>query len=239
MNFESTNNQLLELYESKYPELTKLLSAANENIEHREEKATNPLLLQIDEKYANADFKVMIFGKETNNWEKEFSGKKIDPTHEDGTLYEVYNDFFLNRDYIKHGGQFLNFIEQLKQNLDDKVGMVWNNVLKIGKYGTGEPCTSLIEIQYDHFNVINDEIKILQPDLLIFLSCHGYDKYIERSLGALNKSPIEGFEKHQLCKFKLANNIPAIRTYHPGYLYRIGYDRYYEVIMAEIKKGRE
>ena len=99
--------------------------------------------------------------------------------------------------------------------------------MKIGKSDVGTPQQGLINYTIDYFNVIPQEIEILKPNVLLFLSGHTYDEYIKKSVGNFTVVPIEGFTTNELCilKFDDINIDLAIRTYHPGYLQRMGEKR--------------
>jgi hypothetical protein len=236
MNIQKTSKKLLELYTERYLKLSELLTKKNKTLGHSN-KATNPLLLKIDEKYANANFKIMIFGQETNYWyseenEGEFYAK-IKP------IFDLYKDFFLSKDCYSYGGQFWNgvskFVQLAEKKINEEVGLVWNNVIKVGKCGKGTPLKSIQEIQFKHFNIIQEEIKILKPDLLVFFSGPNYDCYIEKSFEKLEKISINGFLERQLCELKLSSFVPAFRTYHSNYLWRNDMNKFFEPIIEKIK----
>jgi hypothetical protein len=236
MNIKKTNKKLLDLYKERYLKLSELLTKKNKTLGHSN-KSTNPLLLKIDEKYANANFKIMVFGQETNYWyseenEGEFHGK-IKP------IFDLYEDFFLSNDCYSYGGQFWNgvskFVQLAEKEINEEVGLVWNNVIKVGKCGKGTPLKSIQEIQFKYFNIIKEEIKILKPDLLVFFSGPNYDYHIEKSFEKLEKISINGFSERQLCELKLSCLVPAFRTYHPNYLWRNDINKFLEPIIEKIK----
>lgn len=236
MNIEKTNQKLLELYQGKYPKLSQLLIEKNHSLKHSD-KATNPLMLKVDEKYANAELKIMFFGQETNYWysEKnkgEFHGE-IEP------IFNLYEEFYLSNNCYSYGGQFWNGIGRfgslLEKEVDKKVGLIWNNVIKIGKCGIGTPFASIQEIQFEHFNVIQKEIEILNPDILVFFSGPNYDGHIKRTFGNLGRKSISGFTERQLCELNVLETVPAFRTYHPNYLWRNDIDSYLNPIVQNAK----
>lgn len=124
------NNQLQNLYHSKWNELSSELQNIL-NDEKKEKKPTNPLLLKINErKYSNADIKIMIFGQETNDWEGDFN-------NDIGHLLQEYDNFFNSQDSFSYGGQFWNgyskFITLLQERFPNSIiESVWSNVIKIG-----------------------------------------------------------------------------------------------------------
>ena len=185
--------------------------------------ATHPLLLKSDKEFEEAELKVMFFGPETNEWNGVFE-ENIDID----SITTVYDEFYLQKGYEKYGKPFWNFIKRLKNiQSEKKIGYIWNNVLKIGKSDVGTPQQGLINYTIDYFNVIPQEIEILKPNVLLFLSGHTYDEYIKKSVGNFTVVPIEGFTTNELCilKFDDINIDLAIRTYHPGYLQRMGEKR--------------
>lgn len=230
------NQKLLDLYKQKYPVLSQVLLEKNKSLTHAD-KATNPLLIKVDSQYTNSDLKVMFFGQETNYWygEKnkgEFIGQ-IEP------LLDLYESFYLKGKCYSYGGQFWNGVSRFKQllsnDLNVKVGLVWNNVIKIGKCGRGMPFKSIQDTQFEYFNVIQEEIKILSPDILVFFSGPNYDVQIAKSFGELQKFRIENFAERQICQLILTDTPLAFRTYHPNYLWRNDINAYLNSILERVK----
>ncbi len=132
---------------------------------------TNPLLLKVDEEeFEKSDIKVMIFGQETWGWH-EFST----PIEEGMNKYE---SFFIKENFYKRHKKsafwkaFKFFKSNLKRHFDDKsVTFVWNNISKIGKNNGKTGVTKEIrELEQNYFNVIKEELEILKPDIVIFLT---------------------------------------------------------------------
>jgi hypothetical protein len=215
------NELLKNLYSSKWGKINEMLQSFNEDDpEDLENLATHPLLIKTDDEYAKADLKVMFFGQETNEWNGVF-----EEYADLESVLAVYEDFYLKRGYEQYGKPFWNFIRNLKSTQSTKkIGYIWNNVLKIGKSESGTPQQGLINYTIDYFNVIPQEIEILKPNVLLFLSGHTYDDHIRKTIGNFSIVPIEGFSTNELCILKFDNISVdlAIRTYHPGYLQRLG-----------------
>lgn len=224
LEIKDMNEQLKDLYTSKWEEISNMLQSFNEEDPDDEANmATHPLLIKANEEYENADNKIMFFGQETNEWNGVFEeGIDID------SVTNVYDEFYLQKGYEKYGKPFWNFVRSLKNiESEKKIGYIWNNVLKIGKSDVGTPQQGLINYTLDFFNVIPQEIEILKPKVLLFLSGHTYDEHIKKSVGNFTVVPIVGFTTNELCilKFDDINVDLAIRTYHPGYLQRMGEKR--------------
>ena len=223
------NELLKKLYTSKWSEISNMLQSFNEEEpDDFENLATHPLLIKTDKEYEASELKVMFFGQETNYWGGEYNNGVFKEGIDVDSLLNLYNQFYLEKGYEEYGKPFWNFIRKLKSSeADKKVGYVWNNVLKIGKCESGTPQQGLINYAFEYFNVIPQEIEILKPNLLLFLSGHNYDEYIRKSVGNFTKIPVEGFSTNELCKFEF-ESIPvklALRTYHPGFLQRLGKEK--------------
>ena len=81
-----------------------------------------------------------------------------------------------------------------------------------------------------HFNVLSQELKILNPDICIFLSGPYYDADLQIKLPDLKIESFCDYSKNEVAKLiskSLPNN--SFRTYHPGYGSRY-VDWYCEVI---------
>ncbi len=234
------NNSLRDIYAKLYPNLKKELESINSILEkdgEESEQATNPLLLKVNEEYVNADTKIMFFGQETNYWLGEqndgvFLGK-IDP------VIELYDEFYLKGGCYSYGGQFWNGVNRLKNLIsekfpDRKFGYLWNNVAKIGKCGKGF-AHKINHITNEHFNVILQEINIVKPDIVIFLSGPDYDGELKKIFGDYQETKLGDFNIRQLCKINSPKLNLAFRTYHPNYLWRNDIDNYFNTIIDKIK----
>jgi hypothetical protein len=227
------NKQLKELYASKWDAISVALSDIA-NGEEQTCRPANPLLLQVDkeEKWKTADFKVMIFGQETNAW-----GNYPETMDQ---LFGTYNRFFHEGGCWTHGGQFWNGINKFEDMFNGKypekqICYLWNNIIKIGKETTkGYPSSNIREAELTHFRVIPDEIRILQPNVLLFITGPYYDNCIRDNFGELLYSPIEPYTNRQLAKLSIPNIDFAFRTYHPNYLWRHNIDDYFNAIINQI-----
>jgi hypothetical protein len=216
---------LLNLYKNSFPKLIEEINLYNNHIQETNKnlrnRATNPLMLKCPSGWEEADQRIMIFGQETNYWANECGNKAVFSGKIERTI-KVYDDFYLSNKM--YNSPFWNEFRRIKKESGKvrKVSVAWNNIVKIGKLGTGN-VPAINKITKNHFNVIAKEIEILKPDVLVFFTGPVYDSFIEDYLGKFDKKPIEGFETKQLCEieFKTDHGIrKALRTYHPFYLYR-------------------
>jgi len=230
------NKQLLEVYYKSWEKLTLKLNEIINNDFH-ETKPTNPLLISVNEvTYQTADIKVMIFGQETNDWDHNFHGN-IEST------IETYDDFY-NSGYAQksYGGHFWNGYNRFLLLLGEKypgktINCIWNNTIKIGASGRNKnnPPSYIYDIEHEHFDVISSEIKILKPDVIIFLSGPNYDNEIIKALKKIDfKQFDQKFNQRQIAKINYKDFCNVYRTYHPNYLWRNNINNYFTSIIDDI-----
>ncbi len=203
-------------------------------------RPTNPLLLNVPPAYFNADYKVMVFGQENNDWERAFP-------HQGGVshMLEKYQKFYNEGDcYTKQGGQWWNGIKNFKARLQERsrsngksVHLLWNNLIKIGKKGEkGVPPQAIIDWQDKWFDLVRYEVCELSPNIVVFFAGPSYDRYIERIFPNTTFAEVNHRPVRQLARITASGFLPersVIRTYYPNFLYHQGRARFAE-IMAEI-----
>jgi hypothetical protein len=235
---EKLNEKLNELYSSKWEgiqsELNRIVNDDTLPI-----KPTNPLLIYLNEEDLNmADVRVMFFGQETNSWQL---GNEILTDDIDMLLKDQYDAFFNHNGCFSYGGQFWNGISKFKQMIAEqlpnkKFSYVWNNIIKIGKHdGNGCPPDYIYEIERKHFSVVQQEIDIIKPHIILFFTGPNYDNKIADNFENLSYSAISSFTERELAKISFPNVENVFRTYHPNFLWRNDIERYFNAIINEIE----
>lgn len=227
---KNLNSKLTELYTENWSNFAGKLEEIKES--ELSVKPTNPLLIIVknEDKYLNADIRVMILGQETNDWGGNF-------TNNIEYIQSIYEGFFSSRYCFKYGGQFWNgisrFLRMLElQNPGKSIDFIWNNVVKVGISGKkGKPPEYIYQVERENFKVLNQEMQILQPNLVLFLSGPYYDNILIEQFKNIEFQKIENYHQRQIAKVKLLNCDSAFRTYHPNYLWRNGINDYYEAIL--------
>lgn len=199
----------------------------------KSEDYSSPLLLKVDtEKWLCADVKIMIFGQETKGWAMPSSGEdKV------LALMDQYYNFFYskgrknsprNKTFFQGFDRVSSCIKNSPIYKNKSVDIIWNNINKVGKKkGTGVK-DNIRDIERSYFNVIAEEIKLLQPDLLIFFTGPNRDGDIKHNLsefdikmniketGPYGKRAIKGkYVLIDMCSFD-DHHYKAIRLYHPA-----------------------
>jgi len=235
---QNINEQLYQLYSSKWDGLCSAIKSIyiDRNLKV---KPANPFLIYIaeEEEFKNADIRVMIYGQETNTWCGKF---KTDLEQ----ILNCYDEFYNGGECWAYGKQFFNGFSKFKTMLEDKysnknkkIRFVWNNIVKIGMSdGKGFPPDYIYEVERNHFSVIKDELEIIKPNVVLFLTGPNYDSIIEDNFGKLSYTAVPGFEISCLAKIQLTGVDFAFRTYHPNYLYRRKIiDSVFQTIINKIK----
>lgn len=208
----------------------------NKREENKLDEETTP---ENEEWYTKADIKIMFFGKEPYMWEKWDANMD---TPDVGDLMYTYEKF-LGDSYVLHenGGYFdqdkrkarffkfaINGIlsclmEEIEKVCPGKtVSMIWNNISKLStitKSGGGPVNAFTHEIEHKYFHVIPDEVEILKPDILIFFTGPGEDKYysyIKENFTPATQIPLADRSVHDVSKLDIDGVKLAYKTYHPN-----------------------
>jgi len=227
------------LYNENY---NKLISEYKKIKNNLKVQPANPLLIKVRQEYEDADIKVIICGQETDCWNVKLGDKRSDVKflmndyeayfYNDQDFFnenEVYND----DNYSKSGGRlkkkrqrsFLNrcnfklFEEQLKGHFKDKkVSFIWNNLSKIGKNARGKATKEIECLENNNFNVLKQELDILNPYIVIFTIGPSREHVIRNKFDANITNAISEYKVRVIGKVEIKDkDILAIRTYHPNY----------------------
>lgn len=186
----------------------------------------NLLCLSVPQSYMDSEVKVMFFGQETNDW-----GSYGDEDDED-SLKKAYDEFFTSKKCFSYGGQFWNGVSRTANLLESRsgksVGLLWNNIVKIGKAGEkGRPNKQILDWQKVAMSFILEELEATKPDVVIFFTGPNYDDLLNQVFEDISFQELSGKDCRQL---SIVNSkfLPkkAIRTYHPNYLWRNDIDSY-------------
>ena len=227
--------ELAEIYRKCFSECSKSLSDV---LSSDVERPANPLLISPPAGYYDSHFKVMYFGKETNGWGKG----SFDESKGVDWLLNEYHDFVNHEGGPRYSGQFWNAIKKLQESffhLHPSACFTYNNIVKIGKAkGKGLPAEELLKWQKSWFQVIREEVRLLAPNLILFLTGPNYDKFLQGAFGPIEFSQVGARTTRQLSRVR-AQGLPVntFRTYHPNYLWRHDFYSYQKDII-EASRGQ-
>lgn len=230
------NEQLQNLYREKLDLIAPKLYEYNSKVGYSK-KATNPFLLKVPDNYNAFRNRIMVFGQETNTWCKECGDKSAFSNNITESI-AVYERFYLKRGIKNYRGPFWNEMKRIIKEIE-KGGnsiVIWNNINKIGRIGKGN-IKEINHIQFKYFQVIRDEIKLLQPNILVFLTGSNYDFFIEKNISSFSQEKIS--DSLYGLKFKNGyENIIALKTNHPNRLYHLKKNRIVmPKLISEIKNA--
>lgn len=221
------NDQLTALYETQLNRLEKA------GIDSTDIDGT--LLMHCwEEEYLSSKYKMLFVGQESNKWMGKFN---LDPDE----CLQRYKNFELcnNGTYTT----FWQYIYETKNILmKDTIGQknfLWSNVSKFSTLSGKKLGQNKFKAIYEHFHVLEAEIEITKPDVVIFFSGHRYDPWIQYQISdTIAYEPVsKDIPTKDLAR--LTSKAFPYHTYrlaHPGYLQRSGNWKYVELIMDEIRK---
>ena len=154
-----------------------------------DEQVSSPLLMHTFDDYHKMTTKVMIVGQETHSWCGSITAK---PSME--VLLETYKKFKLGKSADYNNGKpprylrssFWNFSRSIFHSLnciDSTVtrqtnGFLWTNISKFDHNSTTPP-EELQDRNLAGFQLLKDEIYIVNPDVIVFLTGDKYDLRIK------------------------------------------------------------
>lgn len=216
------NQEIKELYKGHWESFENNIWL-NSNI-----NSALPYLIYVPEDYESAKFRVMFCGQETQGWGGEFYGM----THVDiDQLRGIYNGFVNMRQ--GYNSPFWNFQRRITKQFPS-VGFIRNNIVKIGKkYDPG--CDEVIyDLTKQYFNVFKEELRILRPDLILFLSgSNTYDNKLRDLLGNFTISSLSNKIKFERLIFEDSSLPNCIRINHPRVIQQ---ERKYWIAIDEIQR---
>lgn len=212
---------LVQLYRD---EITRCQATIDRVTDDPTEGPVSPHLICPPAGYSSADFRLMVVGQETNGWEQPFH-RCAGVEH----LLAVY-DKFINPDGGRYRSPFLdavrNYLRRFRSVIPN-TSLVWTNILKIGCSRSGAPSPAVIDWMAGRseegtgwngwFSVVNEEVKQLKPDAVIFFTGPGYDEFIPRAFPDVKfeDSPLPGVFLNRVDSIDLPPC--SFRTWHPNW----------------------
>lgn len=255
---QDLDDKLINLYGSKLLDLYTALKPIYYSDVYTV-KPTLPILLWLKNDandWVTADIKVVIYGRETNNWEDSNPNSEFfktmpnwnlknsdDVRKEIDSIQNLYDDHF--NFSLKEDSKRLFFARgflPLAKLISDafpqkKVNCIWNNISKIGngynlqreRASSGKPKSYIQAVELKSFNVSQSELDILKPDVVIFLAGKEADQYIKDKFNIESFAPVSP-DYPELSEVKIPNVRYALKTSfkHPSArMTKEEIDRYY------------
>lgn len=226
------NAELLDLYVSKQKVFKDIQTLA------MKENIANELTLHlpyVPYEFENSIIKFMVVGQETNGWNFTLDKIQDDFKKSIESAMQCTEKFQSKPKYnnspfwgFTYKYIYIKFNEKLTKSRK-KSSVVWSNLNKIAyndNLDNKKPTSPLpkeIQSQIDsNLNtLLLEEIKIIQPDIIIFLSGYTYDEQILLQLQGATFKEVKDFKLKELAEIE-HNDLPTIkmlRTYHPRKIY--------------------
>jgi hypothetical protein len=201
-------------------------------------KASPPLLMLPHEKWKSARLKVLIVGQETLRWvynPKEIGGggQSIenfwDFSHTERAveaMWALYRWYALGRAYPKLNSPFWRGFRALSAAINGcEDSALWTNVFKVNVFGSVMQNCKAKEVSVlrrAQQGLLHQEVTILKPDVVVFLSGPRYDSTIRCDFPDMEISQFNQRWPASAVGIVRATGLPAktIRTFHPEYLQR-------------------
>ena len=235
--------QLANLYEPKWKELKQQLDAQDIKVqapfmlgvalEHNNQGG------YVDESWwTDADLKVMVFGQEPLNWPMPIldDGSQVQSDDFVELYQRFYSDNYKGEYFLTDSDNHLaknkffsmgfnGIMSGIKdfvlgeQYSDKKVAYLWNNISKLSVGGRKGVDSGIHNLEKEYFHVIPQEIEILKPDVLIFLTGpaqNTYYRYIQENFNVKGSPiPLAGNDVDAVAKLDIEGVSLAYKTYHP------------------------
>lgn len=233
------NQKLLELYKQKWCIVQKVHEAYNKN-KVFDPHTNKELSLVFHSSCVPHNYeckkmihKILIVGQETNGWEFKENAKEsilftlgflYSPQHNGKLSFTFPFDFCKSINYY-------NYDENYR-----KTYFAWVSLRKFAynekhAYPLNREIQNIINNEY---NILEEEIKIINPDIVLFLTGPNYDYYIKAQLNGVEFKTIENYGIRQFARVE-HKSLPknSFRIYHPVYLRRRGLENNY---LEKLKK---
>ena len=197
-------NKLRSLYEKHWPPINKCMK--------KYPGLSGPTVMDISDAYFNSNVKLMIIGQQTYGWQRGSLE----------TLLKAYRGFNFGKKY--YPTPFWNMTSKITTDIlgISPYSIAWTNLVKCD-YKKMRPPEKIEDEVQEAFPVLQEEISILAPDIVIFFTGPKYDDRLEKSLPGSTFRTIRNYDQRHLAR--ISNPIlpiKSIRMYHPGYLRRSG-----------------
>jgi len=238
---KNVQNQLNELYREY---LKKLLF--NQKLKEclMSDHISSPLFINAETpraEYLNADLKIIFIGKENNGWfglnERKENGV-FDIFNEEqylNGLLDLYKRFNLGANYKSPIINFLDLIVAAFRDQKIKTGILWTNLLRIDCGKEWDLKKKTFEI--DNNEILRNEIEILKPDVVVFVTGPNYDCFIDWTFKDNKGIVIDDKTISEMCMIE-HSELPTktFRFYHPDYHLRLGSEYRFRLIEEVMKR---
>lgn len=204
---------LRERYVASWPNLVNLMRTSP--------GLSNPLLVAPTPAWIGQSRRLLVVGQQTgpDRWQPDYDARLRRPHCKSVVqLMTRYSNFQMNsRARTSHFWRFMLALARSLRLEPDQV--LWLNLNRCDHEGA-RPAPRVEDDLWDAFPVLCDELEILRPTIVVFVTGPNFDSTIERRIHATLR-PVRGFSRSALALVESAH-LPceSFRTFHPNYLCR-------------------
>jgi hypothetical protein len=232
---------LYELYAEKIDDLNNAIR------KNKEFLLAHPHLIHVDEEECKKSIKVMIFLQRMDGewFSKELDEEETHPFYKGNLrdhmkLYTKFSPHDGNKG--KTAGHAMDYLRRqlTGRYKNEKFYFIWNNLVKIGTKDESIISNKRYKIEQEHFLVIEEEIKIIKPEIIIFLTgtSHRYENKFNAIFNHPPRTLIVDNGEVQIARLTMPR-FPfvkhAYKTHCPGARIKGGYIPLYEAIVNDIQ----
>lgn len=238
MNSQRAQTKLNKIY---IPALTGFRRAMRSYSQDTSELSGPFLINAAATTYAQSQIKLILVGQQTNTWKMWADLKRLRPDALQRRLLAVYqgcNLLTIGRSAFWSAVRRLREVNGPGDVSCEQMDFVWTNLVKIDD-GNRLPGAEMMNIVAEHLYLLKQELSILKPDAVVFLTGPNYDWCLEEQFSDISFELV----KRKIDKNELARLVhPALpfasfRTYHPGYLYRSRNQGCLDIIVERIRRS--
>lgn len=192
------NRELLAMYSNALHSIWPALSAVGD--------IGGPLLIAVPDAYCNSKVKLMVVGQQTYGWGDPEDGI-------DGLLAE-YRRFDLGKAYVRSPfWQAAHEVYECLNPAGPARGFLWSNLVKVD-VAKKRPRHEIEEL-ISAASLLQYEISITQPDVVVFFTGPWYDERLRATFRGVEYERVNDFVG-RLSHDELPGQ--TFRSYHPNYL---------------------
>lgn len=230
---EHARRQLQQLYRKHWPSLMAALAELPADLKDR---LAGPFLMDVFPEYFLAWKKLLVVGQQTAGWGQAWNA----PSGQDPVefLMGIYSGFHLAENYLPT--PFWGCAWQLSRKLNPagpNYGYLWTNLFKFDQ-DEREPEESIKKLSCEAFPVLQEEIQITAPEVLVFLTGPYNDRWLEALFPGLQFEPIGDFQVlSRLVDSRTRLPEKSFRAYHPNFILRMDRDQrepYYNRLLEAV-----
>ena len=209
----SVSAELAQLYARHWRPLASLL--------RRHRDLSNPVLLDLPPRFAQQAVRILVVGQESGpgRWFHDFDARAASGRLAVRTLMRRYAEFAIGT--VSGSAHFWRAIRRIESQFGIEAGQVaWTNLNKCDLDGRRP---GALENQLHRvFPVLQEELRIIRPEAVIFLTGPRYDALLQRELTADLEVVGPDWPLSVFARVRSPGVLPisSFRTYHPNYLLR-------------------